>query len=167
MTANQFPIWLGKIDLESVRIWKKRQLRYIWLSYQIVRPCEWKFSLRGFISNKPLIFQISIWLVHLRSVESHFMLFSGVSWPKSASIIAAFFVFSVRVPWSPIFPKYFFPWALNLSLMLTESCRGPRGLAKTWLAKRRATVVAFIWTMFGSMLVLSVGKRPSSNSEKA
>lgn len=46
----------------------------------------------------------------LRSIESHFMLFSGVSCPKSALIIAAFWVLERRLESAQV-PKYTFPLA--------------------------------------------------------
>lgn len=53
------------------------------------------------------------------SVASHFMLFSGVTWPKSALMMAAFCPLVSR-PWSVATPKYFLPLALNLASMLPE-----------------------------------------------
>jgi hypothetical protein len=46
---------------------------------------------------------------------SHFMLFSGVTCPKSALMRAAFCP-DVRRPWSVATPKYFLPCATNFAL---------------------------------------------------
>lgn len=53
----------------------------------------------------------------LRSVASHFMLFSGVNWPKSARTIASFCEFWSRRGSLQV-PKYFLPWATKAWLML-------------------------------------------------
>jgi len=51
------------------------------------------------------------------SVASHFILFSGVTCPKFAWTMAAFFPV-VRRPWSVAIPKYFLPLARNFTSTL-------------------------------------------------
>lgn len=76
---------------------------------------------------------------HLRSVASHFMLFSGVSWPKSALTIAESFE-SDRVFWSPQVPKYLLPLALKAVLTLAFACRSLSTEAEHSAVERRSPV---------------------------
>jgi hypothetical protein len=52
-------------------------------------------------------------------VASNFIEFSGVTCPKLAWIKAAFWP-EVKRPWSVAIPKYFFPFARNLTSILPE-----------------------------------------------
>lgn len=78
---------------------------------------------------------------------SHFMLFSGVTWPKLASMMAAFLPV-VSLPWSVQVPKYSLPLALNSLSMLWAAWRGSRestaGAAETASGANRSTILAFI-----------------------
>ena len=51
---------------------------------------------------------------------TYFMLFSGVSWPKSALTMASVWL-EPRVPWSPIVPKYLLPLATRAVFTLLEA----------------------------------------------
>jgi len=75
------------------------------------------------------------------------MLFSGVTWPKCASMMAAFLPDESR-PWSVHVPKYNFPLALNsVSTLVASCCRSsssPAGAATAASGARRRRSPDFI-----------------------
>lgn len=131
-----------------------------------------------------------------RSIESHFMLFSGVTWPKSCWMICALLPLCRR-PWSVATPKYSLPWSLNLAFTLVEElwggvttvlvpgglttvldaggglavpgrhCEYPVGGSAGWLKGRDAWLETYSCCQTVSMVHFSVGERVNLLRESA
>ena len=82
------------------------------------------------------------------SILCHFMLFSGVTWPKLAWMMAAFLP-AVRRPWSAQVPKYSLPLAFIRASMLTDAWRVSMvGAARAASGARRSKSPDFMLEMW-------------------
>lgn len=107
--------------------------------YEIIGAIEVEFALRSYsfrvsISPSPLLPCFSIGN-NVPSVVAHFILFSGVTHPKFACMIAALLL-AVSLFLSVATPKYFFPFAL-ISASMLHAAAVPVWRARVQLSRQR------------------------------